>query len=119
METALTKDPTSIDAHYNLAVLHINKNEIKEAKKLLDKCLDIEGIEYESKIAAKRAKQKLDQSGRLDLHDWYDWWFGHGVGKAIFGIVLIAALVAIASQRDLDSILKENNNANTNSWPTS
>lgn len=34
-EDAITNDPTSIDAYYNLAILHINKNEIKEAKKII------------------------------------------------------------------------------------
>ena len=96
-EDAITNDPTSIDAYYNLAILHINKNEIKEAKKSLDKCIEIEAAEREQKVAARKAKQKLDQSGRLDLHDWYGWWFGHSAGKAVLGIVLIAALVAIAS----------------------
>ena len=96
-EDAITKDPTSIDAHYNLAILHINKNEIKEVKKSLDKCLEIETAEREQKAAARKAKQKLDHSGRLDLHDWYGWWFGHSVGKAVLGIVLITVLVVIAS----------------------
>lgn len=63
----------------------------------MDKCLEIETAEREQKAAARKAKQKLDDSGRLDLHDWYGWWFGHSVGKAVLGIVLIAALVAIAS----------------------
>lgn len=69
----------------------------RKLKKSLDKCLEIETAEREQKAAARKAKQKLDDSGRLDLHDWYGWWFGHSVGKAVLGIVLIAALVAIAS----------------------
>lgn len=100
-EEAITRDPALIDAHYNLAVLHINKNEIKEAKKSFDKCLNIEVTEHEPKMvvkeAARKAKQKLEDSGKLDGYDWYGWWFGHGARKAAFGIVLIAALVAIAS----------------------
>jgi tetratricopeptide (TPR) repeat protein len=67
-EEAITKDPAFIDAHYNLAVLHINKNEFKEAKKSLDKCLEIEVTEREPKVAARTTQQKL-------AHSRPDWTF--------------------------------------------
>ena len=100
-EYAIEKDPYLVDAHYNLAVLHINNNKIKEAKKSLDKCLDIVETEREPKVdvkeAARKAKHKLEGSGKLDRSDWYSWWFNSGIRKAVLGIALILILIAIFS----------------------
>lgn len=68
-EEAIKRDPTSIDAHYNLAVLHTNKNEIREAKKSLDKYLEIKAAEHEQKVLAMKAKEKLDHSVYAQLED--------------------------------------------------
>ena len=94
-EEAKRYDPNLAEVHYNLAKLHSTMNENNEAKKSLDRCINIlddspNGKE-ELREKAREAKNKYKESRHTD---WYQWWLGRGIGRKIAGIVLIVALIS-------------------------
>ncbi|MDQ6723009.1 MAG: tetratricopeptide repeat protein [Thermoproteota archaeon] len=74
-------------AYYNLGVLYNNENKQNTAKKLFRKCLNINP----SFSMANEAINKLDE---FEQSEWYNWWFGHSIGKKILGMLLILSLLS-------------------------
>jgi tetratricopeptide (TPR) repeat protein len=110
-DAAIKSNPKLIEAYYNLGILHNNDGKIDKARKLFEKCLELES-------SFTKAREALERLDTLSLtSEWFKYWFSNGKAKKAFGMTLILSIFALISiiAATSTSILYNNQNIALNS----